>query len=138
HHFPNKQVLISAVFDDELKRFDLSIENFLSHESESYGCFTRAYIRSIFIFCTEEASALTFSLCAEPELMTRWDNWLAQRLERHCSTDCSPTLSVARLAADGFWFNYLLKGEKIDISADIKNIQQKLISMTINSDGLVG
>ena len=77
HHFPNKQALIEAVFDHELAMLDQLLDGFLAKDTVSYGCFTRAYIRGTFFAYTDDSSssALTFSLCARPELVARWNAW---------------------------------------------------------------
>lgn len=135
HHFANKQALIAAVFDDELEKLSLQIEKFLLLDSADYGRFTRAYIRATFLACSDmaSASALTFSLCTEPELMLRWDIWLTQRLELHRDTDSAPELEVARFAADGIWFTNLLKGTQPISRERLSVLEHSLLQMTQNN-----
>ncbi|WP_248464748.1 TetR/AcrR family transcriptional regulator [Pectobacterium versatile] len=133
HHFPSKRDLISAVFDDELEQLSLLIEDFLARDPCTYGCFTRAYIRATFIACTDKAYALTFSLCAEPELVSRWEKWLNQRLEQHRDTDSEPALEIARLAADGIWFTSLLKGGQPENTESLLTLQHRLLALTLKN-----
>lgn len=132
HHFPNKQALIEAVFDHELAMLDQLLDGFLAKDTVSYGCFTRAYIRATFFACTDDSSssALTFSLCARPELVARWDAWMEARLAQHQDTDNNPPLKVARLAADGIWFGHVLHGGKHAAQKDLNALQQQLLEMT--------
>lgn len=136
HHFASKQELIFAVFDDELERFSLQIEDFLAQDLGGYGCFTRAYIRATLVACTDKAStsALTFLLCTEPELVFRWESWLDQCLDRHHDTDSALDLEIARLAADGIWFTSSLKGGTLGRTEDFFRLQQRLIALTMKDD----
>jgi AcrR family transcriptional regulator len=133
HHFANKHELIDSVFDEELERFNKQIDEFLVQNPVIYGCFTRAYIRATLVTCTDKTptSALVFSLCTEPELMLRWENWLSQRLSRHHDTDTAPELEIARLAADGIWFTNLLRGGVQEHKESLLKLQQTLIEMTL-------
>lgn len=135
HHFSSKQALIAAVFDDELEQLSLMIEEELAHDPGGYGRFTRAYIRATLLACTDKASAsaLTFSLCAEPELVSRWEEWLAQRLAQHRETDSAQDLEIARLAADGIWFTCLIKGGQQENRENLLSIQNRLLEMTQNN-----
>ncbi|WP_413732149.1 TetR/AcrR family transcriptional regulator [Sodalis sp. RH20] len=133
HHFSSKQDLITAVFDDELEQFNVLLEDFMVRDPGGYGRFTRAYIRTTIVACTEKMSALTFSLCAEPELITRWESWLAQRLKQHQETDSAPDLEIARLAADGIWFTSLLKGGTPGNRESLLSLQQRLLALTLNN-----
>lgn len=137
HHFASKQELIAAVFEDELERFSKQIDEFLAHEPAAYGCFTRAYIRATLVTITDKAptSALTFSICTEPELMLRWNNWLSQRLTRHHDTDAAPELEIARLAADGIWFTSLLTGGTLENRESLLKLQETLIASTMKDNG---
>ncbi|WP_062742645.1 TetR/AcrR family transcriptional regulator [Erwinia persicina] len=135
HHFASKQELIAAVFEDELERFSKQIDKFFAAEPPAYGCFTRAYIRATLVTVTDKTptAALTFSLCSEPELMLRWNNWLSRRLTQHHDTDAAPELEIARLAADGIWFTSLLAGRTLDNKENLFRLQQRLIASTMES-----
>lgn len=135
HHFATKQELIAAVFDNELEQLSTLTEQFMAQDPARYGRFTRAYIRATFLACTDRASAsaLTFSLCAEPELVSRWESWLAERLAQHRDTDSAPILEIARFAADGIWFTGLLKGGQPENLESLICLQDRLLDMTQNS-----
>ena len=44
HHFPNKEKLIEAVFQDKLMSFEVALNEALEADGKTYGCFTRAYV----------------------------------------------------------------------------------------------
>lgn len=138
HHFASKQELIFSVFDDELERLSLQINDFLAQDSGGYGCFTRAYIKATLVACSDKASssALTFSLCTETELVNRWQSWLAQRLDEHRETDSAQDLEIARFAADGIWFTSSLKGGTLVSTENIFRLQERLIALTMKSEKL--
>ena len=132
HHFPNKKALIEAVFDRELAMLDKLLDDLLDKDTGDYGRFTRAYIHATFFACIDDrlSSALTFSLCARPELVERWDVWMAGRMVKHQKTDNSLQLEVARMAADGIWFTHLLHGGKLTAKKDLHALKQQLLEMT--------
>lgn len=133
HHFPSKHEIIAAVFDAELEQLSLLIDELMSQDTGNYGRFTRAYIRATFLACADKgsSSALTLSLCAEPELVSRWEKWLDERLEQNRHTDFYPELEIARFAADGIWFTNLLKIRTPANSESLLKLQDMLLKMTL-------
>ena len=121
-----------AVFDRELAMLDKLLDDLLAKDTVDYGRFTRAYIHATFFACIDDrlSSALTFSLCARPELVERWDVWMAGRMVKHQKTDNSLQLEVARMAADGIWFTHLLHGGKLTTKKDLHALKQQLLEMT--------
>lgn len=107
HHFPNKQALISAVFEEMLGEVDREIDGLMASDAEPHGAFTRAYVESIFRLEQEAKggpwASLSISMLADPDLRVLWSDWLERRMERHRSTDDGVTLEAVRLAADGIW-----------------------------------
>ena len=107
HHFPSKQTLIEAVFEDLLGRLDDEIDRLMREDSVENGRFTRAYIDAFFQVTREGGkspwAALSISCMTDARLRTLWSEWMRERLERHAATDGAPHLALARYAADGIW-----------------------------------
>jgi AcrR family transcriptional regulator len=112
HHFPSKQALVQAVFQDLLERLDAQIDQLIAEDSEPHGCFTRAYIRAFANtddrHTSEQWNALPLSSLTDPQMKTMWSKWYATRLARHAQTDDGTVLGLARYAADGLWLAGLL------------------------------
>ncbi|HHH1032289.1 TPA: TetR/AcrR family transcriptional regulator [Yersinia enterocolitica] len=137
HHFPSKQALIEAMFDDALQQLDLEIDSYLAQDTVKYGCFTRAYIKSAFASSKDNTlwAALIFSLSADPGLVTRWERWITARLVRHIETDGDPALKILRLAADGAWFITLLNDKRQD--KELSRLEQQLNLLTCSPSVMV-
>ena len=112
HHFPSKQVLIEAVFIDLLRGLDAEMDASMAKEPTEYGCFTRAYVRSVFHVDgpagSEAFAGLSISMVTDPALRRAYGDWLKARLARHRDTDADPSLQLVRYAADGVWLADLL------------------------------
>jgi AcrR family transcriptional regulator len=115
HHFDSKQALIEAVFADLLEKLDRQIDQAIEVDPEPRGSFTRGYIRACFADRTHGTqnlwAALSVATLSEPALRALWSAWLDARLARHHATDDTPTLTIARLAADGVWLADMLEKE---------------------------
>ena len=48
HHFPSKQALIDAVFEELLDTLSDDLDRRLAADPQPYGSFTRAYVESVF------------------------------------------------------------------------------------------
>lgn len=133
HHFPNKQALVEAAFDDIIARMDSTIDRLIERDGETEGCFTRAYVTTTFDDCgpgsSVSANALSISMITDPALRVRWGNWMAGRLRRHQATDDRPHLAVVRLAADGYWFAHILQVQD-ESQADLDALRARLIAMS--------
>lgn len=107
HHFPSKQALIEAVFQDLLQKLDEQIDRSMNEDDRERGSFTRAYIDAFFEVTSEGTespwAALSISCMTDPHLRTLWSDWMQKRIERHAETDDHPDLKIARYAADGIW-----------------------------------
>ena len=132
HHFPSKQALIDAVFQDLLQKLDAQIDRLISEDDSKRGAFTRAYIDAFFQVTLEGAespwAALSISCMTDPHLRTLWSDWMQKRLTRHAETDDHPDLKIARYAADGIWLANLtetngLSAKELDaLRAQLKNL----------------
>ncbi len=110
HHFASKQALIEGMYKDILTRLDEKIDARMAKEDTAKGCFTRAYVATIFqddeLGFDGPLAAMWIGASADPVLRQIWLDWLNARLDRHRDTDNAPLLEVVRLAADGAWFSY--------------------------------
>lgn len=107
HHFPHKQALLDAMFDDFLAESEREIDRLIAEDQHATGCFTRAYVMVSFDEIMQGNSSrrvpLSLSMMGSPVLCQRWASWLSGRLERHRHTDCQPVHQIVRLATDGAW-----------------------------------
>ncbi|UXX84148.1 TetR/AcrR family transcriptional regulator [Roseovarius pelagicus] len=107
HHFPNKQALIEAVFQDLLNDLENSLHTRAQADPTPQGSFTRAYVIEIFDMDPNEKggllSALSVLLLVDPRLRTMWAEWFDTWLDKGQHTDGSMDLAVVRLAVDGVW-----------------------------------
>ena len=107
HHFPNKQSLIQAMFQELLDHFDEAIIKGMADDPVEHGRFTRAYVRAVFhdqaLGEENPSSGMSVAVLADPDLQEQWSKWLGERLERHEATDGDAMCEVVRLAADGVW-----------------------------------
>ena len=113
HHFPSKQALIDAVFEELLETLSNDLDRRLADDPQPYGSFTRAYVESVFdlgLGTTGGPRApLSISMLTDPRLRALWAEWFEARLSRHQATDSDLRLSIVRLAADGIWLADLAK-----------------------------
>ena len=128
HHFANKHLLIENMLQYILMQFDQEVDHQITQDSQPYGCFTRAYIE---LTLTNEAfgvhslwASLSMIMVTEKSFSDLWNNWLAQRLQRHEATDSDIHLKILRYAADGAWFIESLDPKKMD---DLLILKEELI-----------
>ncbi|WP_062206053.1 TetR/AcrR family transcriptional regulator [Aureimonas sp. AU12] len=111
HHFPSKQALITAVFEDLLGQIDRDLDARMAGDPEPWGSFTRAYVEAVLDMVPRgdggPLAALSLSWLTDAGLRTLWADWFAERLRRHDATDGAVSLAVVRLAADGLWLSDL-------------------------------
>ncbi|WP_073054511.1 TetR/AcrR family transcriptional regulator [Kaistia soli] len=118
HHFGSKSALVDAVFAGLFDELDREIDEAIAADGERYGCFTRAYIGSVFRADERHQSppfaGLWISAIADPQIRTAWAAWLRRRLGQHVETDSDNALQLARFAADGVWLADILGFETDD------------------------
>ncbi len=107
HHFGTKAALVEAVFASLFDELDAEIDATIAADGEGHGCFTRAYVETVFRSDERHQSApwagLWVSAIADPDIRRLWAEWLRERLVRHQATDGDGALQVIRYAADGIW-----------------------------------
>lgn len=113
HHFPSKQALIDAVFQELLEKIDREVDEHIAADPEPYGSFTRAYVEAVFHMGVEANGGpwgpLSISMLTDPDLRALWAEWFEARLDRHKATDSGVLLTIVRLAADGVWLADMAK-----------------------------
>ncbi|WP_426781037.1 TetR family transcriptional regulator [Pseudomonas syringae] len=131
HHFVNKQALVDAMFNEMLGELDIAIDDLIAIDPESYGRFTRAYVRLALTMDDDVKgrwSLIISSIMERAELMSKWNVWLKERLERHVETDGDSMLEIVRIAADGAWLNSLSEQTEPPL-IDVADIREKLLLM---------
>ncbi|KAB1125163.1 helix-turn-helix transcriptional regulator [Neorhizobium galegae] len=115
HHFPSKQALIEAVFEDLLGKLDMEIDRLMSEDETGRGRFTRAYVDAFFQVTRDGIespwAALSISCMTDARLRQIWSEWMRDRLQRHSQTDSQPAFKLARYAADGIWLANLMEAD---------------------------
>jgi AcrR family transcriptional regulator len=119
HHFPNKNALLEALFDNLLARFDAAIEEAMRSDPVPHGRFSRAYLRAVTALRDQPDDArewahVTMALLTEPQLRQRWRDWVQERAEEYVGTDSSPNAEIVRFAADGLWLADVLGSHGMD------------------------
>ncbi len=133
HHFPSKQALIEAVFEDMLGKLDEEIERLMAEDGAEQGRFTRAYIDAFFQVTRDGPNspwaALAISSMTDARLRALWSNWMKERLERHAESDSHPAFKLARYAADGIWLANLTELDGIP-AEELAGLRDQLSQMT--------
>lgn len=114
HHFPNKQALLDALFQDLLARFNASIAAKMAEDPIETGRAARAYLQ----VTTQETvngndaglwRSLTAAMLADPLLHERWADWGKEALQLPPESGADPAdLLLCRLAVDGLWLADML------------------------------
>ncbi len=122
HHFPTKNALLDALFDDLLTRFDADLDRRMRDDPMSHGRFTRAYLMAVAGLrdSPDEAghwAQVTIALLAEPRHRQRWNSWVQERADEYVGTDSSVNAQIIRFAADGLWLADMLGSHPTDNAA---------------------
>lgn len=124
HHYPSKQALIDAVFDEVVARLDENIDTSMAKGDGGYGAFTRAYVDLSLLRNLGPAedpwAAMSIFMLSDPAHRCRWKAWIVGRLEQHRDTDGDHALQVVRFAADGIWLARLLYPEVVNDQAGLR------------------
>lgn len=125
HHFENKHALIAAVFRHLLEAFEAEMDALMSPDPVPYGRFTRAYVKLAFADTGgPSALALWMSTFADPELRLAWADWLRDKIASYGDLEKDVDLEVARYAADGVWFGFMMNLGPSDIAAMHNRLDQ--------------
>nr|WP_310214869.1 TetR/AcrR family transcriptional regulator [Neorhizobium sp. 2083] len=134
HHFPSKQALVEAVFEDLLGKLDVEIDRLMRADDIEQGRFTRAYVDAFFQVTRDGAkspwAALSISCMTDARLRQLWSEWMRDRLERHAETDSHPTFRLARYAADGIWLANLMEADGLPAN-ELAELRDRLQNLTI-------
>lgn len=133
HHYPSKQALIDAVFDEVVAQLDKNIDASIVR-SGGHGAFTRAYIDLALLRNLKPSkdpwAAMSAFMLSDPAHRGRWRAWITGRLKRHRDTDGDHALQVVRFAADGIWLARLLYPEVVRdedrLRADLMNLADQI------------
>lgn len=133
HHFPSKQALIAAVFEDLLGKLDEEIDRLMREDPIEQGRFTRAYIDAFFQVTRDGAkspwAALSISCMTDARLRELWSDWMREKLTHHAATDSHPAFKLARYAADGIWLANLTEPDGIP-AEELAALRNRLKHMT--------
>jgi AcrR family transcriptional regulator len=134
HHFPNKRALIEGLFNYLLTIFESSIDNYVDHDPETRGIFSRAYVRAS-AFPKNEPSesklhgAFALAMSNDAPLAEIWRNWVILQIEKHSEDIGSVVGQMVRYAADGLWLE-ACTGTQIDDEKVRSSVVERLIEMT--------
>jgi AcrR family transcriptional regulator len=137
HHFPNKKVLIEAMFEKMVSQLDQLIDGYMADDEMEYGRFSRAYVEvaisDVSLDPLDPWASLCMSSMSEPELQKKWAEWMVHRLKVHKSTDNDPMLEIVRLAADGAWLAFMMQAHNSELTLDVPGLRARLIALTRKS-----
>jgi AcrR family transcriptional regulator len=131
HHFSSKQILLDGLFEWLLSGLNDTLDALIAADPEPAGCFTRAYINSVFDGDTpgDRWGTIWISSLSDPDLKTKWKDWFEARLDQHHSTDGGASLETVRLTVDGIWLS-IVTGVKL---RHPDKIRAALIASTYNT-----
>ncbi|EYF01792.1 TetR/AcrR family transcriptional regulator [Chondromyces apiculatus] len=133
HHFPSKQALVEAIFDDLMQAFEEIVQREMASDPEPFGRFTRAYINGTLDLIGREDrggwSALMMSTLTEPSLKRKWVEWLDGHLQQEGRVDADPMLELARYAVDGMWLSGFFDAHDLH-GSPAETLRRQLITLT--------
>lgn len=133
HHFPSKQALLNALFDDILSKLDIYMDAAIQKDPNPQGRFTRAYLsmnsNPQHTPHNQLFGVMTIAMSSDPKLRERWLTWFENRLAQAPQDDRNTTCWIVRFASDGLWLSDLTKTPKLSAQQRQAIIQQ-LTQMT--------
>ncbi len=134
HHFKNKNQLNEAVSKYFIDQLDAEINKLMADDPVEYGRFTRAYINSAWkdVASRQEEQWISFVFYAlsNPQLKSMYNEWMEEKQKLHHDTDSDEMLQVLRYAADGIWFETLMRaGYQKEYSALLSNLIRMTYSL---------
>jgi AcrR family transcriptional regulator len=134
HHFPNKRALIEGLFNYLLIIFESSINNYIEHDSEARGRFSRAYVMAS-AFPKNEPNesklhgAFALAMSNDEPLAESWRKWVISQMEKHSEDIYSVVGQIVRYAADGLWLE-ACTGAQIDDKKVRASVIERLVELT--------
>ena len=121
HHYASKQKLTEAMIVYILQQIDSKIDELIEADQTAYGCFTRAYIR-LNLNAKDPIlklwNAFSMTMLTDKSYNSHWNNWFAQRLQKHHQTDHALALHLLRYAADGLWLSNMIEDQNVSEMTD--------------------
>lgn len=137
HHFPNKQALMTSVFENLLNEFDAHTEQTMAKDDNSHGRYSRAYLAVNSTLYHPRSShlmaMLTLAMSTDEQLRQQWLNWHEKHIKEHKGNDDNLNCTIVRLAADGLWLSALTQTPKITPKR-YKELIQKLNEISQQED----
>jgi Transcriptional regulator len=108
HHFPSKHILIEAMYDHVLSRFENKLDELMAKDPRPEGRFTRAYVKVTAIInddCLNSriVGAASLAMGANADLCEKWNRWIKVKLKQSGEDVHSAAGRMIRFAADGIW-----------------------------------
>ncbi|VFR55393.1 Transcriptional regulator, TetR family [plant metagenome] len=105
HHFPTRDALVQAIYDDLLAKFERQLADCTTARSPA-----GRYVEATLALATDPAPAelwraLLAASAAEHRVAQRWSAWVASDRAREGT---NTNKLIARLAADGLWLSETL------------------------------
>ncbi len=114
YHFPNKQALLDALFDETLAAFKADMLSAMAEDPDTGGRAARGYIHASLQESRRNASdthlhLLLAMMLTDPETRARWSPKIVEINRPEPLPDAEAArLMICRLAADGLWLAELL------------------------------
>ena len=108
YHFASKELLIQAMIERLISRFESMLEAGIANDPDPHGRFTRAFARATFQMDAETSAVFSSLIAAigyDPELIAplreRWEHW--QCLSEQ-ELDLA-TAAIVRMTSHALWLN---------------------------------
>lgn len=139
HHFPSKQSLLNAMFEQLLTLFERQLEAAMAADPEPRGRFARAYLSATLAALAADEDpdapdetagrrALIMASMTDPALRGRWSAWWDDLARRHADEAERPQELIVRYAADGLWLAAFMQSRADP--AERARVAALLIAMT--------
>lgn len=130
HHFPSKQALLDALFDEAVDTFSQDVAAASEADPEPAGRAARAYIQATLHDAAQAATAsylhlLLALMLTDADTRERWLPRIAEITRPDPLPDAQAArLMICRLAADGLWLSDLLGNQSMPASLRAEVLRQ--------------